>query len=506
MRTRIPIALIVAVDIRNGISRNNVIPWRIKEDSNFFQDVTKRQYERNKMNALIMGKNTWKALPDEFRGLKDRVNVVVSSTMSKIELDQDNVTKTPSYVVSNLEKAINLCNTELDLGKIFICGGTHIYEEAIVKHPIDELYITKIYHDFLCTNLFPLEIVMQNSSSYMNTFKLYKSNIFKVTDQNTGQTYDAEFCKYYNKDIQLPKHFVVNRGEQQYLDLMEDVLRNGHFRQTRNSKTWSVFGKHMEFDLSHGFPILTTKRLFFRGVFEELLFFLKGDTNVNHLSEKGVKIWDPNTTREFLDSVGLKHYENGDMGAMYGFQFRHHGIPYRGMNENYEGLGFDQIEYCLNLLKNDPHSRRIIMTSFNPAQAREGVLYPCHSIVIQFYVENGNRLSAAVFNRSQDFLLGNPFNDAMAALLIHMFTEVINNDPNYNGQKYTPGRLIMNLGDVHLYENHYSESIRQILRDPYDFPKLIFKRQVSNLNDFKFEDLELVNYDCYPNIPAKMIA
>lgn len=506
MKTRIPIALIVAVDIRNGISRNNVIPWRIKEDSNFFQDVTKRQYEINKMNALIMGKNTWKALPDEFRGLKDRINVIVSSTMSKTELDQDNVTKTQSYVVPNLEKAINLCNTELDLGKIFVCGGAHIYEEAIVKYPIDELYVTKIYHDFWCTNRFPIEIVMQNSSSYMNTFKLYKSNIFKVTDQNTNKLYDAEFCKYYNKDMNTPRHFIVNHGEQQYLDLMENILRNGHFRQTRNSKTWSVFGKHMEFDLSQGFPILTTKRLFFRGVFEELLFFLKGDTNVNHLSEKDVKIWDSNTNREFLDSVGLKYYEKGDMGAMYGFQFRHHGIPYRGMNENYDGLGFDQIEYCLNLLKTDPHSRRIIMTSFNPAQAREGVLYPCHSIVIQFYVENDNKLSCIMHQRSGDWFLGVPFNCCSIGLLVHMFCEVINNDLEYTKQKLIPGRIIINFGDMHIYEDHYSECIRQILRDPHDFPKLNFKRKVTELTDFKFEDLELVKYDYYPNISARMIA
>ncbi|MCJ7636329.1 MAG: thymidylate synthase, partial [Nitrososphaeraceae archaeon] len=266
-----------------------------------------------------------------------------------------------------------------------------------------------------------------------------------------------------------------------------------------------------EFDLEKGFPLLTTKKIFLRGVFEELLFFLKGDTNANHLSERGVKIWDPNTSREFLDSVGLSNYNQGDMGPMYGFQFYHHGVPYRGMNEDYGNQGFNQIEYCLNLLKTDPYSRRILMTSFSPFQAKEGVLYPCHSIVVQFYVEssqvkNENRLSVAVFNRSQDFLLGNPFNLSMSALLVHMFSEVINNDPNYKGPRYTPGRLIMNLGDVHLYEDHYTEAIRQILRDPHQFPKLNIKRKVNELTDFKYEDLELVDYNCYPNIPAKMIA
>jgi thymidylate synthase len=146
------------------------------------------------------------------------------------------------------------------------------------------------------------------------------------------------------------------------------------------------------------------------------------------------------------------------------------------------------------------------MTSFNPKQAQECPLYPCHSIVLQFYVESNNRLSLVCYNRSQDLFLGVVWNLTYASLLIHLFCEVINNDNDYKGEKLSPGRLIMNLGDTHVYEEHKEQTIRQILREPYPFPKLIIKRKVNEITDFKFEDFELVDYHCYPNIIAKMIA
>ena len=492
------INLIVAVDSKWGISKQNNIPWKIKEDSCFFQDVTKRSYDPNKKNAIIMGKNTWKALPDAFRGLKDRINIVISSSMSDKELDLDNVTKSEAYIAKTLDNAMELCN-KINPGKIFIGGGSNIYKEALDKYNIDEIYLSQVKDDYNCDNIFPNESLILKLSQY----KKDTEKTFKVNDENSKKNVDITFTKFYKNGLpQLNK----NLEEQQYLDLLEDIIKTGHFRQTRNSKTWSKFGKNLEFDLSKGFPILTTKKVFFRGVFEELLFFLKGDTNAKHLSEKGVKIWDANTSREFLDSVGLKHYEEGDMGNLYGYNWLHFGFPYKGMNYDYTGKGFNQIEYCLKILKTDPYSRRILMTSYDAVNAYSGTLFPCHSLICQWYVEDNNRLSLSCYNRSQDFFLGNPFNQSSSSLLIHLFCEVINNDQNYKGPKFTPGRLIMNLGDVHVYENHYSEVIRQILREPYNFPQLIIKRKVTDLTDFKFEDLELNNYECYPNIVAKMVA
>ena len=497
------LALIVAVDINNGISKNGLIPWKIKEDSNFFQDVTKRQYEKGKVNAVIMGKNTWLSFPETIRGLKDRINIVVSSTLTEEELSKQNTSLCEAYVVKTLDQGIALAY-KLKVGHTFICGGSNIYKEALVKYTIKELFVTKIYWNYECDNVFPIDVFMHNSPIY-NKYTMHTRHGFTVASSNNQDNkIEIEFFKYY--EGQKPEYLNVNKEEQQYLDLLDYILKKGHFRQTRNSKTWSTFGKTMEFDLSQHFPILSTKRVFFRGVFEELLFFLKGDTNATHLSEKGVKIWDPNTTREFLDSVKLNHYAVGDMGPMYGFNWLHYNAEYLGMDADYTNQGFNQIEYCLNLLKTDPFSRRIIMTTFNPGKAKEGVLYPCHGISIMFNVDETWKLSCMMFQRSADSFCGVPFNISSYALLIHFFCEIINNDITYTGPKFSPGKLIMNFGDTHIYEDHYSETVRQVLREPYKFPQLIFKRCVNNLTDFKFEDIELVNYECYPNINVKMVA
>jgi dihydrofolate reductase/thymidylate synthase len=498
--------LIVAFDSKKGIARANQIPWDIKEDYNFFQDVSKKEYIKGKKNVCIMGKNTWKALPEQHRGLKDRINIVISSTMTQEELEKDNIAKSEAYLAKNYKESFKICE-KLDVGYILICGGSSIYKEAL-KGPNDYIYLTEINGDYACDTFFPFQDIYYQITHVTTGFISYAEmdqKTFMLKDHKKDQMVSVKFTKYmymYNKNVNFS---LVNKEERQYLDLLEDILKNGDFRQTRNAKTWSLFGKTLEFNLIN-FPLLTTKKMFFRGVFEELLFFLRGDTNTNHLSEIGVKIWEPNTSRDFLDKMGLKEYEPGDMGNLYGYNWLHFGYPYEGMNANYNGKGFDQIKYCLGLIKNDPSNRRIMMTTFDPANSHKGVLFPCHSIVVQFYVEKGNKLSATCYNRSQDCLLGLPFNAPSTSLLIHMFCEVINNDSEYKGNKLSPGRLVMNLGDVHIYQDHYSCCIREVLREPFAFPQIKFNRKVTELTDFKFEDVELINYHSYPAIPAKMVA
>lgn len=498
--------LITAIDKNNGIARKNKIPWRIKEDYNFFMDVTKKEYVKNKKNAVIMGKNTWKQLPDSFRGLKDRINVVVSSTMSNDELNNDNYTKSDVHLVNSLDQSLDLCR-KLDVGKIFIGGGSNIYKEALLKNIVDEIYLTKIDKDYNCDTFFNYDDCINyiKKMDFMNISDKHFNLVdtLNLTDNNKVNVIFQKFVKKQYVD-----EYNVNKEEQNYLNLLEDILKNGDYRQTRNAFTYSLFAKTLEFDLSKGFPLLTTKKMFLRGIFEELMFFLRGDTNAKHLSDIGVKIWDGNTSREFLDSVGLNHYEEGDMGPLYSFQWSFYGLEYKGMNHDYskEKGGFNQIKYCLELIKKDPNNRRILLTSYNPIQAQQSVLFPCHSLTCQFYVERGNRLSLACYNRSQDYVCGNPFNNSSSALLVYLFCEVINNDKTYKGPKLTPGRLIMNLGDTHVYDEHYSEAIRQLLREPCKFPQLKFKRKVTELTDFKFEDLELIDYNCYPALQTKMIA
>ena len=232
MMNRTPVALIVAVDLNNGISREGQIPWKIKEDVNFFQDVTKRSYE-GKKNAIIIGRNTWKAFPLTLRGLKDRINIVVSSTMSEAELKADNVTGCEAYLTKSLREALDLA-TSLDPGKTFICGGNNIYKEALENSYCDELYLTRIFSSFLCDNKFPYD-----DTYILHNYRLICYHSFEVTEKNIGKKVDIEICKYVKSRYNLT-HQITNQEEQQYLDLLEYILKKGHYRQTRNSNTWSV--------------------------------------------------------------------------------------------------------------------------------------------------------------------------------------------------------------------------------------------------------------------------
>lgn len=304
------------------------------------------------------------------------------------------------------------------------------------------------------------------------------------------------FLTYSNNNI------INNKEELKYQHLLYKVLTTGHFRKTRNGHVWSLFGKKLKFDLSTSFPVLTTKKTFFRGAVEEILFFIKGHTDTTLLSEKGIHYWEANTSREFLDSVGLQHLKPGDMGPLYGYNWRFFGIPYQGCDVDYKG-GYDQIDYCLNLLKNDPYSRRIIMTSYDPSIAHQACLFPCHGLMLQFYVDSKNRLNLSCYNRSQDLFLGVPINIIMSALLVHLFCEVVNNTSEL---KLTPGKLIINMGDVHIYQEHQSQVIRQILREPLPFPTLSISNNITNLNQFSYDDFKLNNYYSHPPIKAKMIA
>lgn len=494
---KIPINLIIAVDKFYGFAKKNSIPWRIREDSLYFSDVTKRNYTKKK-NAIIMGKNTWKTLPDQFRGLNERINIVVSSTMTQNELLNDNVTKTEAHLVNNLDQGIELCN-KLETGKIFIGGGENIYKEALTKNIIDEIFITQVDKDYDCDKFIPTHLITE----ILSDFESHTVKKFTVRDENLNDTVQITVSKYYRKGQNIN---TCNEEENEYLKFIGNILDTGHFRSTRNGKTWSKFVKHLEFDLSKGFPLLTTKKMFFKGIFEELLFFIHGKTNTKLLSEKGVKIWEPNTTRQFLDANGLNTYEEHDMGPMYGYNWLHYGAKYEGMNADYTNRGFNQLEYCINTLKKDLYSRRILMTTYNPAQAKEGCLFPCHGVTIIFNVEGENILSCLMVQRSADYIVGVPFNIASYALLLHMICEVINNDKEYTGVKLVPGRLLITLADVHIYETHYSQAMRQLLRKPYKFPKIKFNKQIDKLQDFKFEDIDLIDYQSYPVIPIKMMA
>jgi len=283
--------------------------------------------------------------------------------------------------------------------------------------------------------------------------------------------------------------------EYQYLEIIEDILEHGNQKSDRTGTgTKSVFGRQMRFSLRDGtFPLLTTKKTFYRGIAEELFWFIRGSTNAIELKEKKVMIWEGNSSREFLDSVGLSHREVGDLGPVYGFQWRHFGAEYSDMHADYSGQGVDQLAEVIHKIKNKPDDRRIIMCAWNPKDIPRMALPPCHCLV-QFYVANGE-LSCQLYQRSADMGLGVPFNIASYALLTHMIAHV-------TGLK--PGEFVHTLGDTHVYLNHVEPLKEQLTRDPKPFPKLVIKREVENIEDFTIDDFEVQGYDPHPKITMAM--
>jgi len=257
---------------------------------------------------------------------------------------------------------------------------------------------------------------------------------------------------------------------QQYTDLLKHVLENGTKKEDRTGTgTTSVFGYQMRFDLADGFPVITTKKLHLKSIIHELLWFLQGSTNVKYLQENGVRIWN-----EWAD-------EDGELGPIYGYQWR--SWP------DYKGGNIDQITQVIESIKNNPNSRRHIVSAWNVGAIDDMNLPPCH-ILFQFYVADG-KLSCQLYQRSADIFLGVPFNIASYALLLQMIAQV-------TGLK--PGTFVHTLGDAHIYLNHIEQSKLQISRTPYKLPTMKINPDVKNIFDFKFEDFELVDYEAHPHI------
>jgi thymidylate synthase len=283
--------------------------------------------------------------------------------------------------------------------------------------------------------------------------------------------------------------------ELQYINLIKHILKNGISKDDRTGiGTLSIFSYNMTFNLRESFPLLTTKKVYWKGVVEELLWFISGSTDSNVLKEKGVRIWEGNSSREFLDSQGLSHYDQGDIGAGYGFQWRHFGAKYTNMYDSYEGQGVDQLKDVIYKIKNTPDDRRIIMSAWNPTDLDKMALPPCH-IFVQFWVDsNKKELHSQMYQRSCDVGLGVPFNIASYALLTCIIAKLCD---------LTPGDFHYCMGDTHIYKNHIDAIKLQITRDPYDFPKINIK-DITDIDNIKFDDIELIDYKYYENIKMNM--
>ncbi|KAF2365085.1 Thymidylate synthase [Trinorchestia longiramus] len=291
------------------------------------------------------------------------------------------------------------------------------------------------------------------------------------------------------------KHLSTNEDELQYLALVRRVLKDGKLRGDRTGTgTYSIFGAQMRFSLRNGvFPLLTTKRVFWRGIAEELLWFIRGSTNAKELQNKNVHIWDGNSSREYLDSLGLKEREEGDLGPIYGFQWRHFGAQYTTMHEDYAGKGVDQLKEVIQKIKTNPTDRRLIMSAWNPPDLPQMALPPCHCLC-QFYVADGE-LSCQLYQRSADIGLGVPFNIASYALLTCMMAQV-------TGLK--PGEFVHTMGDTHVYVNHVEALQEQLQRTPRTFPTLSLNPHVLDIDQFCIEDISVLDYKPHPKIKMEM--
>lgn len=288
--------------------------------------------------------------------------------------------------------------------------------------------------------------------------------------------------------------------EQQYLDLIRDILDKGTPEEGRNGNVRVLFGRSMRFSLLNGtLPLLTTKKVAWKTCFEELRWFIRGSTDNRELKDRGVHIWDGNASREFLDSRGLFDREENDLGPVYGHQWRHFNASYENCHTDYAGKGIDQLQNIIDTLK-DPSkhtSRRILLSTWNPQQLDEMALPPCH-VLAQFHVRSGKYLSCALYQRSGDVGLGVPFNIASYAFLTHILA-------NHCGLEAE--EFVYFLGNCHIYEDHIEPLQTQLTRSIYPFPKIRFMKQSEKIEEYSLDDIEWVEpYKCHDPIKMKMTA
>ena len=509
--------IIVAISNKNGIGKGNQIPWFLKSDLAHFKKVTTNTPSDdwyNYVNMVIMGRNTWESIPNNRKPLPNRINIILTSRDIDIDptWNSDIIKTTPSLKSAlQLVDVFNNSNTTFPVGRekiqntgdesnakkkinriyqVFVIGGERPYKEAINYPNCDRLYLTEVYDTFDCDRFFPSIKDIENN----------KFSIVNCSDFRNENNINYRFVEYRNNNfITSSNELYCNQEETNYLDLMRRILETGIERSDRTGVgTLSVFGEQLKFNLRDTFPMSTTKKMFFRAIFEELMLYLRGQTDNKILNAKRIHIWDGNTSREFLDKRGLNHYNEGDMGETYGFNFRHFGGEYKGCQHKYDSnVGFDQLNYVIDLIKNNPTSRRIIINLWNPKTLHKATLPSC-LCKYQFYVDTIRKeLNLQIYLRSSDFFLANNWNTCTGALLVHLLCNLQDID-------LTPGILTVVVGDTHLYKNHIEQVRKNLERVPYPFPKLIIKNQKNNIEDFVWKDLQIIGYKSYPRIPAPM--
>ena len=459
------IDVIVCVDKTYGIGKDGTIPWRSAADLKYFREKTTKTAKPEYKNAVIMGRKTWQSIPEKYRPLPDRINIIVSSTIDPPDAPD-------TYVASSYEAALELTDTFPNVDQTFAIGGASIYEAALQDKRLRYVYMTQLTVSHDCDTHFP--------AKYLST--LEHTDTTELDASATVNTYTNP-----------------NREEERMLTVMREILDEGIKNADRTGVgTLSVFGKQMEYDLTTSFPLMTTRKAYMRQILEEFKFIMSGSTDVTELQKRRVHIWDDNTTREFLDNRGLTHLPEFDMGPTYGFAMRHYGATYKTCKDDYTNQGFDQLKYVVDTIKSDPTSRRIRISIWDPTHIFDVALTPCLN-QFDFYVntERGT-LELLAFLRSSDTFLALMWNTTYCAIFCHVVAKL-------TGLK--AGRLIMNTANSHLYLNHLEQAREQVSRKPYPFPSAHLMRDLETLEDIQsleVSDFRIRGYTAHPAIKASM--
>jgi len=550
-----PLNIVVAYTFQNrGIGNAGSIPWHIPEDISHFKTLTT---DEKYVNIVVMGRKTWESIPDKHKPLSNRINIILSNDIeycnkenNKINTKNYNDNNNYGIYFTNWEKFFNageysfieftynktennnpvnnnpvnnnpvnnnpVNNNLVNNYKYWIIGGEQIYKLALQHNILTgceiNIHVTEIYlqtnnsnnNSIICNTFFPnIDSSVSNGHYILKDISKFHKSI------NGNNIFWYRFMTYITyttnrNHITNISNVVYNHPEITYLNLMKRILMEGQLTVDRTGVgTYSLFGEMLKYNLQDTFPITTTKKLPLRMVFEELMLYISGKTDNTILQNKDIYIWDGNTSREFLDKRGLKHYQEGDFGETYGFNMRHYGGEYTGCNTTYEigKYGFDQLENAIHLIKTDPFSRRIIIDLWNPATQHKAALPSC-LCKYQFNVNMEKmELNLAIYLRSSDYFLANNWNTCTGALLVHMIC-------NLEDINLTPGNLIVFIADAHIYKSHIEQVKKNLERIPYPYPKLVIKNEkcknVKNIMDYCWEDFELIGYKSHPGIKADM--
>ena len=511
MKNNIKLNLIYNRSSQNIIGINNDLLIKINDDLKWFRENT-----INKI--IVMGYNTFKSLPGNCSSnpLKDRLNIIIS---------KDHYDELRGYkgilVYSDFEEFYNdwfpnlynnyktyfeitpgssrpsIVEHYRDVTEIFIIGGMKLYNHVLSNYKVDAIYETITYIDIDINesikngmNISYLDYIIP-VNEYTVIYNKNKSSCGLLkTGKDTSKEVDV---KYEHNIYQLSES--INTIEMEYLRTLKYIYENGKARVSRNSEVISLFSPpSMRFDLTTGFPLLTSKKMPWKMILRELLWFISGSTDNKELQKNNIHIWDGNSSKEYLKTRGLNNYNNGELGPIYGFQWRHFGAEYTSCQDDYSGKGFDQLKYIIDEIKNNPGSRRIILNSWNPPDLESMALPPCH-VMVQFYIDDIH-IDARLTQRSGDMFLGIPFNIASYSMLLHIIGNITGYEPRY---------FIHDIGDAHIYKDHITSIEKQFKRKTYNPPKFVINGKIDSIDSITEDLFNMINYTSYPSITAKMV-